>query len=175
MKTPKFCPECGAKITEGAKFCGECGDKLFVKKETKKTIIGLVGWIFVFLGVVIITFNIFLLATGLMIHHGVIDLRHALEFIFLIGFGVWCIFIGILILLKAWRKKNIIRWVGGIHVFLGAVIITFSIFLLANGLILEFMVVFAFGAHYILVAGWILLYLLWKYHAEQLKSRKRFS
>ena len=24
----KFCPECGAKLTEGTAFCGECGTKL---------------------------------------------------------------------------------------------------------------------------------------------------
>ena len=26
--TPKFCPECGTKLTPGVKFCPECGNKL---------------------------------------------------------------------------------------------------------------------------------------------------
>ena len=32
----KYCPECGAKLTEGAKFCDKCGAKITEEKQINK-------------------------------------------------------------------------------------------------------------------------------------------
>jgi hypothetical protein len=59
-------------------------------KEIRKRLLYL--WI----GTIIIAVNIGMLLTGLRINQE-IDIRHALEFVFLIGFGVW-------ISSKGWKK-----------------------------------------------------------------------